>query len=240
MVSGLTTSSLGLPDYEKALRQHQSYIEALKACGLEVTVMPADEAFPDGTFVEDAALLTPRCAIITNPGAPSRKGEIVKIKATASQFFTAIEAIEAPGTVDAGDIMMVNDHYYIGISERTNAAGAEQVIKILNTYGMTGATVELEEVLHLKTGVAYLENNMLVVCGEFVDKPAFDAFEKIVVPAAESYAANCVWINGTVLVPAGHPKTAQQISAAGYSIIELEMTEFQKLDGGLSCLSLRF
>ena len=240
LVNGLTTSSLGLPDYEKALRQHQSYVNALKACGLNVVVMPADEEFPDATFVEDAALLTPHCAIIMNPGAVSRKGEIIKVRAIVSQFFSAIEEIKAPGNVEAGDIMMVGDHYYIGISERTNRAGAEQVIKILNDYGMSGSTIELERVLHLKTGLAYLENNNLVACGEFVNKTEFNSFNKIVVSEKESYAANCIWINDTVLVPAGYPETTRQISASGYAIVEIEMTEFQKLDGGLSCLSLRF
>ena len=179
LVNGLTTANLGLPDYEKALLQHQSYVNALIECGLNVAVMPADEEYPDATFVEDAALLTPHCAIIMNPGAASRKGEIVKIKATVSRFFSDIEEIEDPGTAEAGDIMMVGDHYYIGISERTNRAGAEQVIEILNHYGMTGSTIELEDVLHLKTGLAYLENHTLAVCGEFIHKKEFDVFKSV-------------------------------------------------------------
>ena len=240
MVKGLTTSRLGSPDYEKAFIQHQAYVQALKECGLEVTVMPADEEFPDSTFVEDTALLTPHCAIIMNPGAPSRKDEILKVKSTVSQFYTIIEEISDPGTVEAGDIMMVGNHYYIGISERTNRNGAEQVIKILNNYGMTGSTIELKCVLHLKTGLAYIENNNLIVSGEFTTNPAFDAFNKIQIPDNERYAANCIWINGTVIIPDGYPVTMQRIADLGYSVIEVNMSEFQKLDGGLSCLSLRF
>jgi len=240
MINGLTTAHLGVPDYELALVQHQSYIKALTDCGLKVTVLPADEDFPDSTFVEDAALLTLYCAIITNPGAASRKGETLKIREAVSRFYSDIEEISEPGSVEAGDVLMVGEHYYIGLSGRTNLAGSNQLIQILENYGMTGSTIELEHVLHLKTGVAYLEHNNLVVSGEFVNKPEFAGFNKIVVPNKEAYAANCIWVNETVLVPAGYPITASKISDLGYSVVEIEMTEFQKLDGGLSCLSLRF
>jgi len=240
MINGLTTAHLGVPDYERALVQHQSYIKALTECGLNVTVMPADEDFPDSTFVEDAALLTLYCAIITNPGAASRKGETLKIREAVSRFYSDIEEISEPGSVEAGDVLMVGEHYYIGLSGRTNLAGSNQLIRILENYGMTGSIIELEHVLHLKTGVAYLEHNNLVVSGEFVNKREFAGFDKIVVPDEEAYAANCIWVNDTVLVPAGYPVTARKISDSGYSVVEIEMTEFQKLDGGLSCLSLRF
>jgi dimethylargininase len=135
---------------------------------------------------------------------------------------------------------MVGDHFFIGISERTNLNGANQFIQILKKYGMTGSVVNLEKVLHLKTGVAYLENNNLVVCGEFLTSPVFKKINKIEIPENESYAANCIWVNGRVLVPKGYPDTRKRIQKAGYSILEPDMSEFQKLDGGLSCLSLRF
>ncbi|MCK5341886.1 MAG: N(G),N(G)-dimethylarginine dimethylaminohydrolase, partial [Candidatus Heimdallarchaeota archaeon] len=122
----------------------------------------------------------------------------------------------------------------------TNQNGAEQVIGILNKYEMTGSVVKLEEVLHLKTGLAYLENNNLVVCGEFLSNPEFEKFNIIEISEDESYAANCVWINNKVLIPLGFPDTKQKIEAAGYSVIEVDVSEFRKLDGGLSCLSLRF
>ena len=105
---------------------------------------------------------------------------------------------------------------------------------------MTGSTVEMDEFLHLKTGLSYLENNNLLISGEFVNRQEFSSFNKIVIDEDEGYAANSVWINGNVLIPAGHPQTTGKIKAAGYNTIELEMSEFQKLDGGLSCLSLRF
>lgn len=240
MLKGLTTAALGVPDYEKALGQHAEYIKALKECGLEVIVLDADEKYPDSTFVEDTALLTKDCAIITNPGALSRRGEIIKIKQVLKEHFSNIEEVQAPGTVEAGDIMMVGSDFYIGLSERTNKEGAEQVIEFLEKYGMRGFTVRLEEVLHLKTGVAYLEQNNLLACGEFLSKDEFKGFNILEIDKDESYAANCIWVNGTVLVPRGFPKVKQVIEAAGYVIKEIDTSEFRKLDGGLSCLSLRF
>ena len=240
MIEGITTANLGKPDYQKALTQHADYVAALKECGLEVTVLPADENFPDSTFVEDTALITPHCAIITNPGAPSRQGEVQSMEATISQFYNPVEFIEAPGTVEAGDIMMVGNHYYIGLSERTNQSGADQMITILQEYGMTGSVISLSEVLHLKTGLGYLENNNLLACGEFLTKPEFEQYNILKVDEHEAYAANSVWINDIVLTPAGFPKTHQLIESAGYKLRKVDVSEFQKIDGGLSCLSLRF
>ena len=240
MGNGISTAGLGLPDYELALQQHAAYIAALKECGLDVTVLPADEAYPDSTFVEDVALLTPACAIITNPGADTRRGEIAAIKPVLQDFYTNVEEIREPGRVEAGDIMMVGSHFYIGLSARTNQAGAEQMIGVLQKYGLSGSVVTLEEVLHLKTGVAYLEKNNLLACGEFLTKPEFQQFNLLEIDPSESYAANCIWVNGTVIMPKGYPNAHKTITEAGYPIIEVDVSEFRKLDGGLSCLSLRF
>ena len=240
MVDGLTTAGLGIPDYKKALVQHSNYIEALQKCGLKITVLEADENFPDSTFVEDVALLTPECAIITNPGAASRKGETGGMKKVLRNFFSKIEEIKKPGTVEAGDIMMVGTHFYIGISARTNKEGAQQIIKFLEKYDLSSSMVSLEKVLHLKTGVAYLENRNLLACGEFISKSEFQKFNIIEIDEDESYATNCIWVNNRVLIPKGFLKAQKTIENAGYQTIEIDMSEFQKLDGGLSCLSLRF
>jgi len=240
IANGLSSAKLGRPDYQNAMRQHAAYVEALEACSLEITELPPDENFPDSTFVEDVALLTPRCAVITNPGAQSRKGETRLIMKTIRAFFPVVEMIEAPGTVEAGDIMMVGEHFYIGLSERTNFEGAQQMLSILEGHDFSGSVVELNEVLHLKTGLGYLENNNLLACGEFLRNPAFKKFNLLKVSHAEAYAANSVWINGKVLVPAGFPKTKAMIESAGYETIAVDVSEFRKLDGGLSCLSLRF
>jgi dimethylargininase len=240
MVNGLTTAELGKPDYIKALEQHSRYVDILKECGLQVSVLEADSNFPDSTFIEDVAICTPKCAIVTNPGASSRNGEKHSIKPVLQNFYTAVEEIVGHGTLDAGDVMMVNNHFYIGISERTNHAGAEQLISILQKYTMTGSKVPLKEMLHLKTGLSYLEQNTLLMSGEFVQNTEFEKYSKIIVDEKELYAANSLGINGTVLVPKGFDKTKNKIEQAGYKTIEVDVSEFQKLDGGLSCLSWRF
>ena len=242
LVDGIASADLGKPDYEKALKQHEAYIEALKKCGVEVTVLEADERYPDSCFVEDPAVVTKKCAIITNPGASSRKGEQVEIKEVLKKFYDEknIEEIKNPGTIEGGDVMMVGDHFYVGLSARTNEEGARQFIDILKKYGYDGTMVPLEKVLHLKTGLAYLENNNLLVAGEFVDNPVFKDFNRIIIDENEAYSANCIWVNGTVIVPAGYEKAKKAIEELGYKILIVDTSEYRKVDGGLSCLSLRF
>lgn len=243
MVNGITSSpQLGKPNYSLALKQHDSYIAALKSCGVEVTVLEADDAFPDSCFVEDTAVIMDGCAIITNPGDPTRCGEAGNMLPAVKKFFAddQIEFITDPGTLDGGDVMMVGNHFYIGRSARTNAEGIRQFIAILARHGFNGSSVHLEEVLHLKTGVNYLEHNNLLVAGEFIDKPEFASYNKIIVPADEAYAANCIWVNEKVIVPQGYPTVEKAVRDAGYEVLTVDTSEFRKLDGGLSCLSLRF
>ena len=240
IIEGLTSASLGKPDYSKALDQHKEYVDALRSCGLDVKILEADSRFPDSVFVEDVALCTSGCAIVTNPGAPSRNSEKLEMEAVLQSFYKHIETIEAPGTLDAGDVMMVGKHFYIGISQRTNTPGADQLIGILERYGLSGSKVPLYEMLHLKSGLSYLEQNNLLISGEFIRQPAFENFQKIEVDPHESYAANSLWVNSTVLVPDGYPLTREKIEQAGYKTKVLDVSEFRKLDGGLSCLSLRF
>ena len=243
MVEGITSApELGKPDYELALKQHDDYIAALKQCGVEVTVLEADERYPDSCFVEDPAVITRKCAIITNPGAPSRNGEKNEIIGAVKKFFSddQIEYIVEPGTLEGGDVMMVGDHFYVGRSARTNEEGIRQFIEILEKHGLSGSEVTLEEVLHLKTGVNYLENNNMLVSGEFVEKECFNQYNKTQIPEEEAYAANCIWVNGTVIVPMGFPAVEAAVRNAGYPVILVDTSEYRKLDGGLSCLSLRF
>ena len=240
---GITSApELGKPDYEKALKQHENYIETLKKCGVNVTVLEPLEEFPDSCFVEDTAVLTKKCAIVSNPGAESRNKEPEFMVETIKKFYSEdkIEYIKAPGTLEGGDVMMVGDHFYVGKSARTNEEGIKQFIKILNKYDLTGSEVPLEKVLHLKTGVNYIENNNMLVSGEFIDKKDFENYNKIIVPEDESYGANCIWVNETVIVPKGYPKIEKAIKDMGYKVLVTDTSEFKKIDGGLSCLSLRF
>lgn len=240
MIYGLTTVQLGKPNYAKALEQHAHYIAALESLGVTVEILPPDQNYPDSTFVEDTALLTPDAAVITRPGAPSRRGETQAIEKVLANYFQQIFFIEEPGTLEAGDILQVESHFYIGISQRTNTSGAEQMIRILNNLGYSASTIPLRELLHLKSGVAYLGNKYLVVAGELIHCPEFTDFHQIKITPTESYAANCLAINGSILLATGFPRTYQAVQELGYPIIELDMSEFRKIDGGLSCLSLRF
>lgn len=240
IIKGITKAGLGIPNYKLALHQHEKYCDALKNCGLDVTILDGDENFADSTFVEDTAVLTPKGAIITNPGAESRRKEINNMIPVIERFYNKIECIGSPGTLDGGDVMNVDGYYYIGLSSRTNKQGAEQLIKILRKYGFDGTMVGMSQMLHLKSGVAYLGNNNLVVAGEFIQNSLFEKFNRIKVPAIETYAANCININGKVLVPSGFNETQNMIEIFGFETIALDMSEFRKVDGGLSCLSLRF
>lgn len=232
----------GKPDYDKAVLQHVAYREALSKCGVDVTVLEADERYPDSCFVEDPALITSKCAIITNPGAATRKGEEKEIIGAVKKFFSddKIEYIKDPGTLEGGDVMMVGDHFYVGRSARTNEEGIKQLTEILAKYGMTCSEVTLDEVLHLKTGINYLENNNMLVSGEFVTKPDFNKYNKVQIPEDEAYAANCIWMNDTVIVPEGYPTVLKAVQDLGYKTLIVNTSEYRKVDGGLSCLSLRF
>jgi dimethylargininase len=237
---GLSSSLQGRPDHLIALKQHEIYISHLKALGLKVRVLPPDEKFPDSTFIEDAALCTPACAVITSPGAISRRGETEGMDRILADYFKNVERIKLPGTLEAGDVMMAGKSYFIGLSGRTNLEGADQLILILEKYGYAGIKVPLNDLLHLKSGVSYIENNNILASGELIDSPFFSYFNRIHIDDNEQYSANSLWINGTVLVPEGYPGTMKKIEAAGYKTIAVDVSEFRKVDGGLSCLSLRF
>jgi dimethylargininase len=234
---GITTSNLGKPDFEKALEQHSAYCDALTRCGLELIVLEADERYPDGCFVEDTAIVTGEVAVIARPGAQSRMGEEAEISETLSEF-RKIETIKLPGTLDGGDILRVENHFFIGISGRTNRDGARQLSTILSKYGYTASETEVGEGLHLKSGIAYLGK------GNFISVEGFSKIAGssgiIISDLQESYSANCLRVNDFLLIPRGFPKSKNKIVELGNNIIELDMSEFRKMDGGLTCLSLLF
>lgn len=240
---GLTSVDLGKPDFEMALEQHAHYCDALQHCGLTLTRLPADPHHPDSTFVEDTAVLTKHCAILTRPGAASRASEVAAIEPTLRQLFSRIHAIAEPGTVDGGDICRVENHFFIGLSERTNAEGARQIAGFLAHEGFNSMVVDIRDVagiLHLKSGISYLGDKRLVLIDALAGHAAFRGCEIVRIHAEENYAANFLRINDHVIVSAGFPKFESSVRGFGYPVIALDMSEFQKMDGALSCLSLRF
>ncbi len=240
---GLTTVDLGVPQYERVVEQHSAYCQALRECGLSLTMLEADLRHPDSTFVEDTAVLTPHVAILTRPGAASREGEVQTIKPAIASFYQIMLQIDAPGTLDGGDICEAGNHFFLGLSHRTNEAGAGQLATHLAGQGYTSSTVDVREmttILHLKSGISYIGENTLVIMEEMAANPAFAGYDLIKVGLEETYGANCVRVNDRVLVAEGFPKLTGELIARGFNPMPLDMSEFQKMDGGLSCLSLRF
>lgn len=182
-------------------------------------------------------MVTEELAILCRPGAASRRGEVAAVAEVLAEY-RPLATIKPPGTVDGGDILRVGNHFYIGRSERTNVEGARQLAGILSECGYTSSEIPVSSVLHLKTGVAYIEKNTFVAIDEFAGR--FPYSQVIRVEAEDAFAANCLLINGTVLMPAGFPTVKQQIAELGCPIIEVEMSEFRKMDGGLTCLSVVF
>jgi len=237
--AGLTTSTLGKPDYDLMLHQHQAYCDLLRSLGLEVETLEALPGYPDAYFVEDAAVMTPQTAVITHPGAAARRGETAAIQPVLAGM-RPIQHIQPPATLDGGDVLEAGQHFFIGLSERTNRQGAEQLGNILSQQGLTWTAVPVLAGLHLKSSVAYMGNQTLLISADLAQRPEFAAYEKIVLDAEEEYAGNSLWINDCLLIPAGFPRTRRKLEPLGLRIIEVDVSEARKMDGGLSCMSLRF
>jgi len=240
---GLTTFKGEPPDFHKALAQHEAYCAALERCGLELVRLRADPKYPDSTFVEDVAVVTNRLAILTRPGAATRAGEVESMREPLQRFFPAIHRISAPGTLDGGDVCQAGGRFFIGISQRTNEEGAVQVASFLREAGYASSLIDirnLKSLLHLKSGLAWLVENQLVVVDELLAIPALRGYQVIRAAPEEAYAANCVSVNHHVLIPAGFPQLREQLANRGLNPLEADTSEFRKMDGGLSCLSLRF
>jgi len=238
----LTRADLGSPSITLAKAQHGRYCEELQRCGLLLTVLSPDAQYPDSTFVEDTAVVTPRGAIFTRPGAESRRGEVASIGEALLDLVPSLGEIEAPGTVDGGDVCAVDDRFLIGISARTNEAGARQLATILESQGYASTTLDLRglpDLLHLKSGLAALDDGRLVAVSALADRDELRGYPTLRVDERESYAANCVSVNGRVLIARGYPLLEAALVKLRYDVVTLEMSEFRKMDGGLSCLSLR-
>src|SRR5687768_14905922 len=219
---GLAQTGAGATDPELALEQHQRYCEALASCGLSLTVLPADPRHPDGCFVEDTALVTERGAIVMRPGAPSRRGEVDVIEAALKGLFPDLARIRAPGTVDAGDVCEADGHFLIGLSARTNEAGAAELAHLLEGLGYRSDIVDIRksrQLLHLKAGIAYLGEGRMLTIMDFPAAPALASYEIVATPAAERYAANALRVNDHVLVAAGYPETRASIESLGFKVI---------------------
>ncbi|HKE37001.1 MAG TPA: arginine deiminase family protein [Candidatus Baltobacteraceae bacterium] len=240
---GLTRAAFGVPDFATTLAQHRAYCAALEDAGLEVTVLGADNAFPDSTFVEDAAVVAGGRAIITRPGAQSREGETAAIRSALDEHFDSLASIEAPGTLDGGDVCESDGRVYVGISHRTNRSGAEQLAAWLKHGGIDTVFVDirdLDAILHLKSGMSYVGDGVFVVDEALLSRVPLDGADVIVPAGAEAYGSNCVRVNEVVFLASGHPRLESELETRGMRVVTLDVSEYQKMDGGLSCLSIRF
>lgn len=236
---GLTTVDLGTPDYATVRNQHATYVATLQQLGVTVIELDPLPDHPDAHFVEDTAVIVPEVAVIARMGALARQGE-EQAMAPVLAHYRPLVPIEPPGTFDGGDVLIVEKHCMIGISERTNEDGARQLGEALARYGYRWDAIPVGAGLHFKSSVNYMGKNTLLLDAAFVDHPAFARYDRLIIDPEEVYAANTLWINGHLLMPKGFPTTKQTLAMLGLPIIELETSELRKMDGGLTCLSLRF
>ena len=236
---GITGADLGAPDFQRMLEQHAAYVALLRTLGLEVEVLPALPGHPDAYYVEDVAVVTPQVAVITRPGALARRGEIEAMEPVLARHRPTVR-LPAPGTLDGGDVLIVDSHAFIGVSARTNAEGARFLGEALARHGCTWEAIPVAEGLHLKCGVTWVGGDTLLLDRALQDRPEFSRFRRLVVAPEEAYAANTLWINGQLILPSGYPRTREQLERLGLPLHELDTSEARKMDGGLTCLSLRF
>ena len=242
--SGLTTADLGLADVALARLQHEGYVRCLREAGFEVLVLPPDEAFPDSCFVEDTAVrIDDDHLVLTRPGHPSRHGEVSAVEGNLRPRFARTSTLGDSAYLDGGDVLRAvvggRPHFVIGLSGRTNAEGARQLGDVITACGYTSSVATVADGLHLKSGSSFLGDRVL--CWASLE-PIYRelGLDTLVVPDVEGYAANTVLANGRLLVASGFPATAALLRGNGYPVVEVDVSEFRKQDGGLSCLSILF
>lgn len=243
LADGLSTSDRGKPDYQIALRQHERYVDALRGAGVTVDVLDPLPDYPDAHFVEDVALVTPELAVITRPGAEARRGEEDAIEQVLARY-RHIVRIREPATLDGGDVLIVGRQVFIGISQRTNEEGARQLGEILAPCGYASTTVPVGSGLHLKSSVNVVAGDALLIANSKQETMSWGGhlagFRQIVVDEGDEYAANSLWVNDRILMPIGYPRSLEKLAVLETRIVQLDMSEMRKKDGGVTCLSLRF
>jgi dimethylargininase len=239
-VHGLRSVDRGVPDVATLRVEHDQYVRMLQSLSVNVDVLPALDAFPDSVFVEDPALVLPEAAILLRPGAASRIGEAAVLRPALEARFPRVVQLES-GFADGGDVMLTPDAVYIGLSARTDAAGAAALAGILASLGRRAVVVTPPTgVLHLKTACSLVDEGTLLATQALANAQLFTGLEVIVVPEGEEAVANALRVNDTVVIAAGFPATAALLTSRGYDVRTLGLTEVMKLDAGLSCMSLRW
>ena len=246
IVDGLRAVDVGAPDADLFRAQHAAYRDALEAAGLVTTELTALPAFPDSVFVEDAALCLPEGAVVMRPGAPTRLGEAVLIAPALHDAFDEVRHLPSLGDhgharIEGGDVLVTDREILVGRSARTNGAGIEALRVTVRDWGYTVRELATPpEILHFKTDCGLLDGETILTTKRLAAGGHLDDYALIQVPEGEEPAANAVRVNDVVLLPAGYPRTAEVLDRAGYEVVALPNSEAAKVDGGMSCLSLRF
>lgn len=240
-VQGLRAEDTGTPDFDQMLADHAHYVETLKSTGAQVTELEASDMFPDAQFVEDTALCLPKGAILMRPGAPSRLGEVTQMAPTIRSHFDEVREIQGNGHVEGGDILVTAREILVGRSDRTDAAGVQELEAIASDWGYTLREVFTPAgVLHFKTDCSILDGETILSTKRLDASGCFEGYRVLHVAEGEEAAANSIRFNDLVLSPAGFPRTADILDKAGFNLVQVNNTECAKIDGGMSCLSLRF
>ncbi|MGB6603145.1 MAG: hypothetical protein WA747_02605 [Steroidobacteraceae bacterium] len=224
-------------DTPRAQCQHQRYTAELRSLGCELEWLPPLPAHADGVFVEDTAVLVPELAVITRPGAESRRGEIESV-ATSLMRRLPVTRLSKPATLDGGDVLRIGQRLYVGISGRSNAAGVAQLDAALAPLGYSVRAVQLNGCLHLKSACTFIPPQLLLVNPQWVDPGVFAATVPLAVDAGEPYAANTLTVGGVTLVSSAYPRTQQRLEDAGIATRALEVGELHKAEAALTCMSL--
>ncbi len=241
IVDGLRAVDTGMPDIVQFRADHADYIRTLKSTGATVLELNADEAFPDSTFIEDAAFCLPEGVVIMRPGADTRLGEAALMVPILNRYYDDILEIEAPGTIEGGDILTTGSEILVGISERTNEAGIAQLRQLVSRWRYSVREVQTPPgVLHFKTDCSVLDESTILATERLAATGCFSDYVVILTADGEEAAANSIRFNDLVLMPFEFPKTAKKLKDAGYDLRQIGNSEAAKLDGGMSCLSLRF
>lgn len=224
-------------DLDIAHAQHTQYIDALRQLGCEVLELPVEANLPDSVFVEDAAFILPHTAVITRPGADSRKPETESIIRALSPHINLMHLRE-PATLDGGDVLVIGKNIYIGLSTRSNQDAIDQLNLMLGNDGYTVTGVQLHDCLHLKSAVTRVDDNTLLINKNWVDTHHFEQYELIEVHPDEPHAANCLPIGNSIIYPTSFPKTDARLRSRGYETVNIEVDELAKAEGAVTCCSL--
>lgn len=224
-------------DLQLARRQHKAYTKALTSLGCQIIELPAEADLPDSVFVEDTAVILPEAAVITRPGADSRKPEIESIVRVLTSYRPLLHITE-PSTMDGGDILILDKQVYVGMSSRSNTQAIRQIQELLDDQGYVVTGVDLHGCLHLKSAVTRVDGHTLLINKNWVDGNLFHAYEQIEVDAAEPHAANCLPVGNSIIFPAAFPKTRKRLEEKGFKVTSVDVSEIAKAEGAVTCCSL--